>query len=197
MTQPIDAKALDQIFRSARTHPEWLDRPVTDEELRSVYELASLAPTSMNCLPARFVFLRTPEAKERLVPALIQQNVEKARHAPVTAIVAYDTRFYELLPELWPRMPEAQARFAENPDMAEATALRNATLQGAWLILAARALGLDTGPMSGFDNAMVDKEFFPDGRYRSNFLINLGHGDASALSPRGPRLSFERAATLL
>jgi nitroreductase len=197
MSQPIDAHALDQVFRAARTHPQWLDRPVTDEELRAVYELASLAPTSMNCLPARFVFLRTPEAKERLVPALIQQNVEKARHAPVTAIVAHDTRFYELLPELWPQMPNAQARFAENPDMAEATALRNGTLQGAWLILAARALGLDTGPMSGFDNAMVDKEFFPDGRYRSNFLVNLGHGDASALSPRGPRLSFERAVTLL
>jgi 3-hydroxypropanoate dehydrogenase len=197
MIQPIDDQALDQVFRTARTHPRWLERPVTDEELHAVYELASLAPTSMNCLPARFVFLRTPEAKERLVPALIPENVDKARQAPVTAIVAYDSRFYELMSELWPQMPDMQAHFAEDPGLAQTTALRNGTLQGAWLILAARALGLDTGPMSGFDNAMVDKEFFPDGRYRSNFLVNLGHGDAAALNPRGPRLSFERAVTLL
>jgi 3-hydroxypropanoate dehydrogenase len=197
MIQPIDPQALDQVFRTARTHPKWLDQPVTDAELHAVYDLASLAPTSMNCLPARFVFLRTPQAKERLVPALIPENVEKARHAPVTIVVAYDSRFYELLPELWPQMPGMAAHFAEDPALAEATALRNGTLQGAWLILAARALGLDTGPMSGFDNALVDREFFPDGRYRSNFLVNLGHGDASALNPRGPRLAFERAVTLL
>jgi 3-hydroxypropanoate dehydrogenase len=197
MTQPIDSAALDRLFRTARSHPKWLDRPVTDGEFQAVYDLAKWGPTSMNCLPARFVFLRTRESKERLVPALMAGNVEKVREAPVTAIVAYDSRFYELLPELWPHSPKAGESFAANPKAAEVTAFRNGTLQGAYLILAARALGLDVGPMSGFDNARVDAEFFPDGRWRSNFLANLGHGDGAALHPRGPRLPFERAAILL
>lgn len=197
MHQPLDTQALDQLFRNARTYPHWQNRPVTEAQLRELYELTSLGPTSMNCQPGRFVFLRTSEAKERLVPALMEGNVAKVREAPVTVIVAQDTRFSELMSEVWPQNPDAGAMFVANPGLAEATASRNGTLQGAYLILAARALGLDTGPMSGFDNARVDAEFFPDGRYRSNFLINLGYGEPSGLYPRGPRLSFERAASLL
>jgi 3-hydroxypropanoate dehydrogenase len=197
MHQPLDPQALDQIFRKARTYPHWQDRPVTDAQLHELYELTSLGPTSMNCQPGRFVFLRTSEAKERLVPALMEGNVSKVRAAPVTVIVAQDTQFPDLMSELWPQTPGAGAMFASNPRLAEATAQRNNTLQGAYLILAARTLGLDTGPMSGFDNARVDAEFFPDGRYRSNFLINLGYGEPGTLHPRGPRLSFDRAASLL
>ena len=197
MHQPLDAQALDQLFRHARTYPRWQDRPVTEAQLRELYELTSLGPTGMNCQPGRFVFLRTREAKERLVPALMEGNIEKVRAAPVTVIVAQDTRFYDLMPDVWPQSPEAGAMFSSNPGLAEVTAARNSTLQGAYLILAARALGLDTGPMSGFDNARVDAEFFPDGRYRSNFLVNLGYGDASGLYPRGPRLPFERSVSLL
>jgi len=197
MHQPLDAQALDQIFRSARTYPRWQDRPVSAEQLRELYDLVKFGPTSMNCLPARFVFLTTASAKERLVPALMEGNVAKVREAPVTAIVAHDTRFHELLSELWPPNPNAAAMFTSNPPLAEVTAFRNSTLQGGYLILAARALGLDVGPMSGFDNARVDAEFFPDGRHRSNFLITLGYGEPSALFPRGPRLACERAVTVL
>lgn len=197
MKQPLDAPALEQLFLGARTFPRWQDWPVTEDQLRALYDLARMGPTSMNCQPARFVFLRTPEAKERLVPALMDGNVAKVREAPVTVILAQDTDFHTLMDEHWPHGPDAGAMFASNERLAEVTAFRNSTLQGAYLILAARALGLDAGPMSGFDNARVDAEFFPDGRYRSNFLIALGHGDPGTLHPRGPRLSFERAATLL
>jgi 3-hydroxypropanoate dehydrogenase len=197
MHQPLDAQALDQLFRTARTYPRWQDRPVTGAQLHELYDLVRYGPTSMNCQPARLVFLQTAAAKERLVPALMEGNVAKVREAPVTAILAHDTRFAELMPQLWPHNPGAAAMFASNPGLTEVTAFRNGTLQGAYLILAARALGLDAGPMSGFDNAKVDAEFFADGRYRSNFLIALGYGEPGSVFPRSPRLSFERAVTLL
>jgi 3-hydroxypropanoate dehydrogenase len=197
MKQPLDANALDQLFRTARTFPRWQARPVTDAQIQDLYDLLKWGPTSMNCLPGRFVFLCTPEAKARLVPALMEGNVGKVKEAPVTVIIAQDTRFYEHLPELWPHSPDARDRFAANSALAGSTAFRNGTLQGAYLILAARALGLDVGPMSGFDNAKVDAEFFPDGRFRSNFLANIGYGDESGLHTRGPRLTFEQSAELL
>jgi 3-hydroxypropanoate dehydrogenase len=151
----------------------------------------------MNCLPGRWLFLRTREAKERLVPALMPGNVDKVRQAPVTVIVAYDSRFFEHLPQLWPQTSEARDLFANDPELAEITAFRNSTLQGAYLILAARALGLDVGPMSGFDNQKVNAGFFPDGRFRSNFLANLGYGEDRGLYPRGPRLAFEQPVAVL
>ncbi|MCG6861311.1 MAG: malonic semialdehyde reductase [Chromatiaceae bacterium] len=197
MKHALDSKALDQLFHNARTFPNWQARPVTDEQIRDLYDLLKWGPTSMNCLPGRFVFLRTPEAKARLEPSLMAGNVAKVREAPLTVIVAHDTSFYEHLPELWPHSSDARDMFASNNVLAESTAFRNGTLQGAYLILAARALGLDVGPMSGFDNARVDAEFFPDGRFRSNFLANIGYGDGTELHPRGPRLAFEEAVALL
>lgn len=197
MTRPLDDLALDQLFRAARSYPTWQDRPVSDDQLRTLYDLLKWGPTSMNCLPARFVFLRTEEAKARLVPALMAGNVAKVQAAPVTVIVAYDGRFFDEMPRLWPHDADAATLFSGNAPLAQTTAFRNATLQGAYLILAARALGLDVGPMSGFDSAKVDAEFFPDGRLRSNFLANLGYGDDLGLFPRGPRLDFEEAVTLL
>lgn len=192
----LDSQALDQIFLKARTANGFTDQPVTDEELRQVYELAVMGPTSMNCQPARYVFLRTPEARERLLPALSPGNLEKTRRAPVTVIVATDTRFYEHMPQVWHR-EGAKENFEANPGLASATASRNGTLGGAYFIIAARSLGLDCGPMSGVDLGKVDAEFFPDGRYKANFLINLGHGDDSLLFQRNPRLGFEQACELL
>lgn len=197
MTAPIDATALQQLFTDARTHNRWTDQPVDDALLRRAYELAALGPTSMNCEPARFVFLKTEAAKARLLPALAPGNVDKTKAAPVTVIVATDTRFYEHLPTLFPHAPAAKDMFANNAPLAQATAFRNGTLTGAYFILALRALGLDCGPMSGFDAAKVDAEFFPDGHYQANFLINVGHGDGSQLFPRQPRLAFEEAVTVL
>jgi len=195
----IDAAALDQLFRKARTHNVFTDRPVSDATLRELHELMRWGPTSANCQPLRIVFLRSPQAKERLAPALNPGNLEKTMKAPVTAILAWDSRFYELLPRLFPHNPEARGWF-EGEDkraVAEATAFRNSSLQGAYFILAARAVGLDCGPMSGFDAKRVDETFFPDGRYRSNFLCNLGYGDPAALPPRNPRLGFEEQCTFL
>ncbi len=210
MAHPLSNEVLDQLFRTARTHNAWLDRPVSDELLHQVYDLMKWGPTSANLCPARILFLRTREAKERLRPALMPGNVEKTMAAPVTAIVAYDERFYEQAPRLFPHSPGMRDLFINSPDLAEATAFRNGTLQGAYLILAARSLGLDCGPMSGFDNAKVDDEFFPPprdeqgmdevkpaGRLRSNFLCNLGYGDPAGLHPRGPRLEFEEACQLI
>ena len=197
MSQPLNQEALDLLFRQARTHSTWLDQPVTDETLRDIYDLMKFGPTSMNCSPARILFLRTREAKERLRPFLMQANVDKTVAAPVTAIVAYDTKFYERLPQLFPHYPGAREIFANNPDLAQITATRNGTLQGGYFIMAARALGLDCGPMSGFDNAKVDAEFFAGESVKSNFLCNLGHGDASKLPPRNPRLEFEEACRVL
>lgn len=193
----IDERSLDTLFRNALTQYGWLDQPVSDDELRQVWDLAKMPPTSMNCLPARFVFVRSAAAKERLRPALAPGNVERAMAAPVVTIVAWDTRFHEHLPTLFPQNPGAMARFEGDPAIREATGFRSGTLQGAYLILAARAAGLDCGPMSGFDNAKVDAEFFPDGRLRSNFLCCIGHGDPAKRRPRNPRLSFDEACQLL
>jgi 3-hydroxypropanoate dehydrogenase len=186
----IDEKALDILLRKARTHNVFTDRPVSDETLRQLHELYKWGPTSANSQPMRVVFLRSREAKEKLKPALSEANRDKTMKAPVNAIVAYDTQFYEHLPKQF-HNPDAINWFKGKPAHTETTAFRNGTLQGGYLILAARALGLDCGPMSGFDNAKVDAAFFPDGRFKSNFLVNLGYGDQSKLFPRNPRLSFE------
>ena len=193
----VDDAALDLLFRKARSHNGWLDKPVTDELLRQLYELMKWGPTSANCSPARIVFVRTPANKERVRPALSPNNVEKTMTAPVIAIVAYDSRFYEHLPQLFPRNPQVAELFASNAALSATTAFRNGTLQGGYFLLAARAVGLDCGPMSGFDNAKIDAEFFSDGRFKSNFLCGLGHGDPAKLHPRSPRLAFEEACTLL
>jgi len=187
--------SLDLIFRTARTYRAWRDVPVTDEILRALYELLRLGPTSGNCCPARFVFVRSPAAKERLRPALDAGNVAQTMAAPVTAIIAHDLEFYEKLPFLTPHY-DARRAFIGNQALIESTAFRNGSLQGAYLIIAARALGLDCGPMSGFDNAKVDATFFPDGKVKSNFLCNLGYGDPARLRPRAPRLAFEDACAI-
>jgi 3-hydroxypropanoate dehydrogenase len=192
----LDNHSLDIIFRAARTHNEWLDKPVSDELLVQIYDLMKWAPTSANSSPARIVFVRSAAAKQRLLPALSSGNVDKTRAAPITAIIAYDIEFHEKLPKLFPQA-DARSWFAGNQPLIDITAFRNGTLQGAYLILAARALGLDAGPMSGFDNAKVDKEFFPDGKVKSNFLINLGYGDHAKVFPRNPRLPFAEAAQIL
>ena len=198
MGDRVDDKALDLLFRTARTQNGWLDTPVSDDQLRAIYDIVKLGPTSANTCPARFVFLRTPEAKARLLPALSPGNVEKTKQAPVTVIIGYDTRFYEWMPKkLFAHRPEMADNYAKNPAFAEVTAFRNGTLQGAYFMLAARAIGLDIGGMSGFDNAKVDAEFFPDGRIKSNFLCNVGHGDPSKVMVKLPRLDFEEACTLL
>ncbi len=193
----LDAKSLDILFREARTHNAF-SGPVSDEQLRALYDLMKWAPTTMNTQPARIVFVRTPEGKEKLKPALSPGNLDKTMSAPVTAILAYDLQFYENLPRTFPHRPEAIKGFQGEDKKAsnEKVAFRNASMQGGYFILAARALGLDTGPMSGFDNAKVDAAFFPDGRVKSNFLCNLGKGDPSKIFARSPRLSFEEACRL-
>jgi 3-hydroxypropanoate dehydrogenase len=193
----LDAAALDVLFQQARTHNKFTDAPVSDETLREVYELLKWGPTSANSSPARFLFLRTRAAKERLAPALSAGNLDKTMVAPVTVIVAYDPKFYEHMPRLFPHNPEARSWFTSSEALAAVTAFRNGTLQGGYLILAARALGLDAGPMSGFDNDRVDEEFLRFEGWRSNFLVNLGYGDPAGVYPRSPRLSFEEACQLL
>lgn len=188
----LDDTALDTLFRHARTQNKFEPRPVSDDELRAVFELMKWGPTSANSSPARFVFVRTPEGKEKLRPSLSAGNLDKTMAAPVTVIVAYEPKFYDHLPRLFPHA-DARSWFAGNDALAEETAFRNGTLQGAYFIIAARALGLDCGPMSGFDKAKVDAEFFADSGWKANFLINLGHGDSSGLFPRSPRLTFEEA----
>lgn len=192
----ISTDALKQLFLDARTQNGFLDRPVSDEQLRELYDIAKMGATSMNTQPMRVLFLRSTEAKQRLAPALSPGNLDKTMAAPVTAIVARDMQFYEYMPEIW-HNPAARETFASNAPMAQATAVRNATLQGAYLMIAARAIGLDCGPMSGFDAAKVNAEFFPDGRCQTDFLCNIGYGDPSKLMGRQPRHSFERACTLL
>ena len=192
----LDEAARDTLFRNARTHAAWQDRPVPDATLQDLYDLLKWGPTSGNCCPATFLFLRTREAKARLLAALSPGNVEPVLKAPVTAIVATDPLFYEQLPRLFPAV-DARAWYEANPGFADDTARRNTTLQGGYLILAARAVGLDCGPMSGFDNAMVDRDFFADTRWRSDFLVNLGYGDPAGLRPRNPRLAFDEACRLL
>jgi 3-hydroxypropanoate dehydrogenase len=211
MRHPLNDEALDQLFRAARTYNAWLDKPVSVELLRQLYDLMKWGPTSANLSPARILFLRTPEAKERLRPALAPGNVEKTMAAPVTAIIAYDERFFEAAPRLFPQNPGIRDYFVNFPELVESHAFRNGSLQGGYFILAARSLGLDCGPMSGFDNAKVDAEFFPvpaaledsatevmpASRIKSNFLCNLGYGDPAGLYPRNPRLDFEEVCQLL
>jgi 3-hydroxypropanoate dehydrogenase len=199
MKQRLSDEALDIVFRNARTYIAWLDKPVGDDVLHDLYDLMKWGPTSANCCPARIVFVRTPKAKERLRPALAPNNVDKTMQAPVTAIIGYDLKFYENLPRLFPHNPGAREWFSNAPDLAATTAFRNGTLQGAYFILAARSLGLDCGPMSGFDNAKVDAAFFSGegAPVKSNFLCNLGHGDPATLNPRGPRLAFDEVCRVL
>lgn len=191
----LDDGALDILFRKARTKWVWTDQPVGDDVLRELYELVKLGPTSANGSPGRFVFIRTPEGKAKLRPALSAGNLETTLAAPVTVIVAYDPLFYTQLPKLYPMM-DARAWFSGNPDLAQETAFRNGTLQGAYLIMAARALGLDCGPMSGFDKAKVDLAFFSDSGWKANFLLNLGHAAPEDPYERLPRLAFDEAAIL-
>jgi 3-hydroxypropanoate dehydrogenase len=192
----LDDKSLDTIFRQARTHNGWLAKPVTDDQLRAIHDIMKWGPTSANSQPARIIFVRTKEGREKLRPALSAGNTEKTMTAPVTAIVAYDSQFYEHLPRMFPHDQTAITWFKGKEDVINATAFRNGSLQGAYLIVAARALGLDCGAMSGFNNAKVDEAFFPDGRFKSNFLCNIGYGDPAKLFGRSPRLSFEEACTL-
>jgi 3-hydroxypropanoate dehydrogenase len=192
----IDAAGHDLLFREARTHNKWTDTPVADETLRELYDILKFGPTSANSSPARFVFIRTQEGKQKLAPALSAGNTEKTMNAPVTVIVAYDPKFHEKLPTLFPHNPDASSWFTSNDSLAATTAFRNGTLQGAYLLIAARSLGLDIGAMSGFDNATVDAAFFARNGWRSNFLVNLGYGDPAGLFNRSPRLPFEEACLM-
>jgi 3-hydroxypropanoate dehydrogenase len=192
----LDPAGRNLLFNEARTHNGWTDQPVSDDTLRELFDLLKMAPTSANCSPARFVFLRSAESRQRLVPALLPGNLEKTLAAPVTVIVACDLAFHEQLPKLFPHA-DARSWFAGNEDLIRETAFRNGTLQGAYMMLAARAVGLDCGPMSGFDKTKVDEAFFAGTTWRSNFLCNLGHGDPSKLFPRSPRFQFEDACRVL
>jgi 3-hydroxypropanoate dehydrogenase len=197
MSHAISDEALDTIFRAARTQNKWSDEPVSDAMLMAVYDLMRWGPTSANMMPARFLFLTSPEAKARLKPHLSEGNREKTMKAPAVTIVAYDMDFPETLPKLFPNAPKMKDNFAGKPEATETAAFRNGTLQGAYFIIAARALGLDCGPMSGFNNAGVDREFFAGTNIRSNFLCALGHGDPVGVFPRNPRLTFDEACRII
>lgn len=197
MNQSLDPHALEQVFFNARTFNKFTQQEVSDALIMQLYDLMKWGPTSMNSQPGHYVFIKSQDAKQRLKSALMPGNQDKTMAAPATVIVAFDTQFYKHLPLQFPANPNAQAMFEANLEMSRTTALRNGTLQGGYLILAARMLGLDCGPMSGFNNQAVDTEFFPDGRYKSNFLINIGYGDASGNYPRGPRLPFIDAVDII
>ena len=197
MSGVLDDRALDIVFRNARTHNEWLDDPVTDDDLRAIFDAMKFGPTTANSWPARFVFLRSRESREKLAPHLSEGNREKTLRAPICAIVAYDLEFYERLDRLFPHDPTARSWFAGKDEHVRVTALRNGSLQGAYFIVAARSLGFDCGPMSGFDNDGVDAAFFAGSGWRSNFLCNLGHGDASKLFPRNPRPGFDEVCRIV
>lgn len=194
-THPLSEEALEQILTRARTHSVWLPDPVSDEPLRQVYDLMKWGPTSANSSPARIVFVKSKEAKEKLLPCMAAGNVEKTRTAPVTAIIALDLEFYDKLPKLFPHT-DARSWFAGNKPLIESTAFRNGSLQGAYFMIAARSLGLDCGPMSGFDNAKVDAAFFQGTSWKSNFICNIGYGDSTKLYPRSPRLDFNEACKI-
>jgi nitroreductase len=196
MKKALDEFALDQIFRTARTYNKFTDHPVTDLIIANLFELLKWGPTAVNCQPARYVFVRSAEAKARLIPCLAQGNVYKVKKAPVTVIVATDEKFYEQLPTQW-TVYDAKKTFTDDPAMAAIAGLRNSSLQGAYLILAARSLGLDCGPMSGFDNAKVDAAFLAGKNWKSNFLVNLGYGFDGGFYPRGPRLSYNDVVEIL
>ncbi|GER05902.1 putative malonic semialdehyde reductase RutE [Iodidimonas muriae] len=197
MSSPLNPTALDTLFRKARSYNRWQDKLVSGETLQALYDLLKWGPTSANCSPARFVFLQSEAAKARLKPLVMGSNAIKVMTAPVVAIVAWDAEFYDKIPQLFPHNPEARDWFAHDADVAHQTAFRNSTLQGAYLMLAARALGLDCGPMSGFDNKAVDAEFFPDSQIKSNFLCAIGYGSTDELFPRSPRLAFDDACQVL
>lgn len=190
----LDDDALDLMFREARTFRAWLDKPVSDDQLKALHDLFILGPTSNNCLPGRVVYVKSPEAKERLKPCLNEGNVPKVMPAPVTAIIAHDLHFFDRLEEFSGKSGE---RFAKDAELAETTALRNSSLQGAYFMLAARALGMDAGPISGFKNDLVDKEFFAESNLKSNFLCNIGYGDPDTVRPRGTRPSFNSISEIL
>jgi len=195
MHTPLDNTALDQLFNEARTHSYWQDKPLEAGILEQLYTLTALGPTSANCSPGRFVFVTSQEGKEKLKPALSSGNIEKTMSAPVTVIVAHDMAFYDRLPQLFPHA-DARSWFTGSPELVKETAFRNSSLQAGYLILAARSLGLDAGPMSGFDPAKINKAFFADSSWQVNMLINLGYGDSEKLHPRLPRLGFEQACKL-
>jgi len=195
MHTPLDNTALDQLFNEARTHSYWQDKPLEDGILEQLYALTALGPTSANCSPGRFVFVTSQEGKEKLKPALSSGNVEKTMTAPVTVIVAHDMAFYDRLPQLFPHA-DARSWFTGSPELVKETAFRNSSLQAGYLLLAARSLGLDAGPMSGFDPAKVNEAFFAGSSWQVNMLINLGYGDREKLHPRLPRLRFDQACKL-
>jgi 3-hydroxypropanoate dehydrogenase len=196
ISQSLEQSALSQLFIDARTHNSWQDKPVTDEQIKDLYELLKFAPTSVNCNPARFLFIKSPQAKERLLACVTPGNLEKTRAAPVTAIIGMDLDFYEQLPKLFPHV-DAKSWFVGKDAYIESTAFRNSALQGAYLTMAVRALGLDCGAMSGFDADKVNAEFFPDGRVKVNFLLNIGYGNSASLMPRQPRPSYAEVCRIL
>lgn len=195
MNASVTPESIQQIFTEARTHHAWLEREVSDDVLSKIFDVARWGPTSVNSLPARFLFLKSQAAKTNLLPALSESNVQQVQAAPVTVVIAFDEKFYDELPVLFPAF-DAKALFLSDPKLSAETAFRNSSLQGAYFMLAARALGLDVGPMSGFDNAKVDEIFFGGTSWKSNFLCNIGYGDPSKLFPRGPRLSFGQASRI-
>ncbi|MDR2368680.1 MAG: malonic semialdehyde reductase [Deltaproteobacteria bacterium] len=196
MKKSLEESALDQLFRKARTYNKFVDQAVPDLTIANLYELLKWGPTATNCQPGRYVFVRSPEAKKRLVPCLAQGNVAKVEKAPVTVIVAYDSKFYDQLPTQWTAY-DAKKAYVDDAELAKVAAMRNGSLQGAYLILAARSLGLDCGPMSGFSNDKVDAEFFAGTDWKSNFLVNLGFGEDGGFYPRGPRLSYGDVVQIL
>ena len=195
MEASVSQHSLDVLFLDARTYNSWLEKPVSAEQLQTIYNLMKMGPTSANCCPARIIFVQSKEAKERLKVALAPGNVEKTMAAPVTAIIGYDCEFYEKLPQLFPHA-DARSWFAGNEELIESTAFRNSSLQGAYFLIAARAVGLDCGPMSGFDNNVLDREFFSGTSIKSNFICNIGYGDKTTLYPRSPRMGFEEVCKL-
>ncbi|HEY5624670.1 MAG TPA: malonic semialdehyde reductase [Gammaproteobacteria bacterium] len=193
----VDKASLQQLFFDARSYNGWTGEAVSDAQLRRLYDIMKMGPTAFNCCPARFVFLRSDDSKERIRPHLRPNNISKTMTAPVVAIIAYDLRFFEHFDELTPYRPENKDHFVDDPERARIVAFRNGSLQGAYFMIAARAVGLDCGPMSGFDNAGVDAEFFPDGRFKSNFICGLGQGDPGSIFERLPRFDFDAVCQLL
>ena len=193
----LDDHGLDLLFREARTHRKWQNKDVTEVLIKAVYDLMKMGPTEANTCPARFVFVKTPEGKERLKPHLDAGNVDKTMTAPLTAIIAYDTQFYEQMPKLFPHEPTARSWFAGKEEKIKLVTMRNSSLQAAYLMLAARSLGLDCGPMGGFNADGINKEFFADDQYKVNFLCNIGYGDDTVLFPRSPRLEFDEACEIV
>ena len=193
----FDLKSKNLIFKEARTHNDWLDKDISNDILMEIFDLMKWGPTSANCSPARIIFVKSKVSKDRLLPFVIESNLEKTKSAPVTAIIGYDINFHDHLPKLFPHNPDAQNWFNHSIDIAEETAFRNGSMQGAYFIIAARALGLDCGPMSGFDKKGVDNEFFRDTNIKSNFLCNLGYGDKTKLFERSPRFKFNEICEII